>query len=179
MDNMAIGTGNFIVIMWAAVPPETNVIAVTIEAHVVLHQNIRFFVRSKFDDWWPFLSASDSRGVLTARSMTGLALQLSVAKRATRISRNTVFGFEDRQCLIVAVAGDTGIGPLPAVRYVVRSLSSGLRLTNRGRQNANSDQDDMSSKGLQVHSNTIPCCQLNWNVSILCISFTSAVLPGP
>ena len=144
MANMAIGTRNFIVIMRTAVPPETNVIAVTIEAHVVLHQDIRFFVRSKFDNWRPLLSTSNSAGVFAARSMTGLALQLSVAKRATRISRNTVFGFEDRQCLIVAVAGDAGIGPLPAVRYVVRCLSSGLRLTNRGRQNANSDQDDVS-----------------------------------
>ena len=79
MTNVAVCTRNFIVIMWAAVPPKTNITAVAIEAPIVLHHDIRLFVRSKFNDRRPLLSASNSGGVLTARPVTGLALQLAVS----------------------------------------------------------------------------------------------------
>jgi hypothetical protein len=121
---MAISTSNFIVIMWAAVPPETNITAVTIETHIVLHHDIRFFMRSKFNDRRPLLTTSNSAGVFTARSVTGFALQLAVAERAAWITRYGVFGFEHGQDFSIVVAADTGIGALPAVRYVRRCIAS-------------------------------------------------------
>jgi hypothetical protein len=124
MTNVAICTRNFIVVMWAAVPPKTNISAVTIEAHSILHHDIRVFLRSKFDDRRPFLPTSHSWGVLAARPVTRLALQLAMAERAARISWHGVFGLEHAQGFSIVVAGDTGIGSFPAVRYVRRCLAS-------------------------------------------------------
>jgi hypothetical protein len=121
---MAIGTRYFFVVMWAAVPPKTNISAVTIEAHSILHHDIRVFLRSKFDDRRPFLPTSHSWGMVTARSVAGLALQLAVAERAAWIRWHGVLGLEHRQGFSIVVTGDTGIGSFPAVRYVRRCLAS-------------------------------------------------------
>jgi hypothetical protein len=124
MADMAISTRNFIVIMWAAVPPKTNITAVTVEAHIVLNHDVGVCSRSEIDNRRPFLSTSHSWGVLAARPVTRLALQLAVAERAARISWHGVFGLEHAQGFSIVVTGDTGIGALPAVRYIRRCIAS-------------------------------------------------------
>ena len=61
MADVAIGAGNFVVVVWPAVPAEADVRIVATKAHVILDANLGFLVRAKFDDGRSLLSASDSR----------------------------------------------------------------------------------------------------------------------
>ena len=96
MANVAIGAGNFVVVMWPAVPAEADVGIVASKADVILDANLGFLVRAKFDNGRSFLTAPYPRCVRSARAVAGLTLQLSVAKRATRIGGHAVFGTKYR-----------------------------------------------------------------------------------
>jgi len=112
---MAVGTGNFIVVVAAAMPGHSDTLAVAAETHVILYTDFSFRVCGKTDQGWALLSATHPAGVRTARSVAGLALQLSVAKWARRIRWYAMSGFEYRHRRRIIVTGDTGVGALPAV----------------------------------------------------------------
>ena len=59
--DVAIGAGDLVVVMWPAMPAETDVGIVASKAHVILDANLGFLVRPEFDDGRSLLSASDSR----------------------------------------------------------------------------------------------------------------------
>ena len=87
---MTICTRDSVVVMTAAVPRETRVTLVAIDAQGVLFDDRRFRVRAKPDDRWAFLATSYSAGVFVARPVTGLALQLAVAEWRVRIAGHAV-----------------------------------------------------------------------------------------
>ncbi len=92
MADVAIGAGNFVVVMWPAVPAEADVGIVASKADVILDANLGFLVRAKFDNGRSFLTAPYPRCVCSARAVAGLTLQLSVPERAARIRGHCVLG---------------------------------------------------------------------------------------
>ena len=44
MADVAIGAGNFVVVMWSAVPTEANICIVATQAHVILDANLGFLM---------------------------------------------------------------------------------------------------------------------------------------
>ena len=92
MADVAIGAGNFIIVMWPAVPAEADICAVATKAHVILDADLGFLMRAKLDYWRAYLTASYPRCVRSARAVARLALQLSVPERAARIGGHCMFG---------------------------------------------------------------------------------------
>lgn len=90
--DVAIGAGNFVVVMWPTVPAEADVRIVATKANVVLRAYFGFLMGTEIDNGRTFLAAPDSRCVCSARAVAGLTLQLSLPERATRIGGHAVFG---------------------------------------------------------------------------------------
>jgi hypothetical protein len=72
--DMTIRTRDAVVVMTTAVPRETRVTLVAIDAKSVLFGNGCYGVRAKPDDRRTFLATSYPTGVRVARSVTGLTL---------------------------------------------------------------------------------------------------------
>ncbi len=96
MDDVTVGAGDLIVIVGSAVPAETDVGIVAIEAVIVLYADLGILVRTEFDDRRTFLAAPDSRRVCSTGPVTGFALQLAAAERATRIGGHCMPGTKYR-----------------------------------------------------------------------------------
>ena len=92
MADVAIGAGNFVVVMWPAVPAEADVRIVASKTHVVLHAYFGFLMGTEFDNRRTFLATPDPRCVRPAGTVAGLALQLSVPERATWIRGHCMLG---------------------------------------------------------------------------------------
>lgn len=78
---VAIGTGDRIVIVRAAVPGKAGIVLVTIRTVRVLLGDRSGRVGAKHYDGRPFLTTPDTTCMIAAGSVTGLALQLTVSKR--------------------------------------------------------------------------------------------------
>lgn len=61
MADVAIGAGNFVVVMWPAVPGEADVGIVASKTHVVLHAYFGFLMGTEFDNRRTFLATPDPR----------------------------------------------------------------------------------------------------------------------
>ncbi len=94
MTDMTVGAGYFVIAMRPTVPSKSNIGIVAVQAHVILQADTGFCIGSKFDDGRPLLPAPHSGRVCSARSVTGLALQLAVTERAAWICRHRMFGPE-------------------------------------------------------------------------------------
>ena len=91
---VAIGTRNLVVVMSTAVPGETRIAAVAIEAYAILLTDRGCRAGSKTYDRRSLLAATDATRVLASRSVAGLTLQLPSAKGAARIGWHRVRRFE-------------------------------------------------------------------------------------
>ena len=91
MADVAIGAGDFVIIMWPAVPAEADIRVVATKAHVILDADLGFLMRAKLDYWRTYLAAPYPRRVCPTWAVAGLALQLSVPERAARIGGYCVF----------------------------------------------------------------------------------------
>jgi hypothetical protein len=132
MARVAIGAGNCVVVMPAAVPGESGIGEVTIDAISVLLRNGGARVRTEHDSRRPFLTSSYATGMITARPVAGFALQLAVTERGGRITWHSMFGAEYCQGCLVVVTLKTGIGALATV--VWRFDLIGLLRRNDGRR---------------------------------------------
>lgn len=94
--DVAIGAGDLVVVMWPAMPAETDVGIVASKAHVILDTNLGLLMRTKFDEGRSLLAAPDPGRVRPAGTVAGLALQLSVTEGAARIGGHCVFGTKYR-----------------------------------------------------------------------------------
>lgn len=77
---VAIGTGDRIVIMRAAVPGKAGIVLVTIRTVRILLGDRSGSAGAKHYDGRPFLATPDATCMIAAGSVTGLALQLTVTK---------------------------------------------------------------------------------------------------
>jgi len=122
---MAVGAGNFIIVVAAAMPGQSDALAVAAETHVILYANFSFRVCGETDYGRALLSATHPAGVRTAGPVTGFALQLSAAKWARRIRRHAMAGFEYRHRRRIVMAGDARVGTIAAIRGF--GIGRGLR----------------------------------------------------
>ena len=81
MTHMTVGAGNSVVIVTATVPCKTRIALVAVYALLIL-----LFYRcntaiAEFNRWWALGATTDSCGMIAARTVAGLALQLAVTKR--------------------------------------------------------------------------------------------------
>lgn len=56
---MAIGAGNFVIVVRPAVPTEANIGIVAAQAHIILDTDFGFLMRTEFDDRRAFLATPD------------------------------------------------------------------------------------------------------------------------
>jgi hypothetical protein len=123
---MTTGAADFIVVMRAAVPRDPGIGCMTTEAHTILRCDTGGRVCGETDDRWSFLSTPDPAGMRSTGTVTGLALQLTLTERATRISRHAVLCPEYGKDHLIAMTGEAGICAAPAVGNIgcrfVRSL---------------------------------------------------------
>lgn len=77
VDRMAIRTGNLARFMRAAMPPDTELLLVTVGADFVLFGNRRFLAAPERPHVGTFLAPADSPRVCAARSVATFALELS------------------------------------------------------------------------------------------------------
>ena len=131
VTGMAIGAGDFIVIVAAGMPGESFVTGVAIHAEFVLYRDRRSSIRAEVDRRRPFFAAPDSACMITAGPVTGLALQLAMAKRPVRVAGYRVFRAKDGQRDLVVMTGKAGIGAFTAVTRLCTVLSLGNGDTGR------------------------------------------------
>jgi len=115
MADVAIGTGNLVIVMWPTVPAEADIRIVASQAHVILDADFGFLTRAELDHWRAFLAAPYARCVCPTGAVACLALQLTVAKRAAWIGRHCVSGTKNCQGQLIVVAGQAGIGAFSTV----------------------------------------------------------------
>lgn len=96
-------------------PAAADISIVARRAHGILLRDIGSGISTKADDCGSFRAAPYAPGMFGTRSMTGLALQLSMAKRTTSIPRHGMPAAKQRERYSVIVATDTGIGAVAAV----------------------------------------------------------------
>jgi hypothetical protein len=68
-----------------AVPAEAGIGLVAVDAQAVLHLDRRICIGAETNRWRSFLAPAYPTRVVSRRSVAGLTLQLSVAKRPVRI----------------------------------------------------------------------------------------------
>ena len=115
MHRVAIGTGDGIVVMRAAMPREARVGAVAFDAVRVLVRDRCRGVRTEGRDRRAFLAAPYAPGVITAGSVAGFALQLTMPERGVGILRHGVLGAKDCQDHLIVMTLETRVGALLAV----------------------------------------------------------------
>jgi hypothetical protein len=136
VTGVAIRTGDLLHIVRAAVPRESKVVLVAVCAVTVLLENRGHTVCTESDDRRLLLTTPNTPGMRTARAMTGLALQLAMRERCTRVSSYGVLAAKYRERCLVVVTGKTGIRTLATVLRV-----RALRLSRQGWWNKKRAQD--------------------------------------
>ena len=131
VDGMAVGAGHVVVVMAAAVPAEPGICLVAVHAESVLLRDRRCSIRSEIYGRRSFLATSHASGVIARRTMAGLALQLSMAKRTARVARYGVLRPKDGKCRLVVMTGKTGVRTLATVRNRLRGVLGSLRGNDR------------------------------------------------
>ena len=122
---MTAGTADFIVVMWAAVPCESDIGRMTFEAHTVLRLDACSRVGSETNDRLTTAAPADMQ---PTRTVAGFALQLPVTEGAARIRRHGVLCLEyGKDRLITLMTGEAHIGTHCAVWNIgiVRRLAEG------------------------------------------------------
>ncbi len=115
MTCVAVGTGNFVNVVRPAMPSETDLTVVAVEAHGILYADAGFVVRPKRHDGWPLFSTPHPGRMLSTGSVAGFALQLAMSERAAGIRGHSMPGLKYGERHRIVMAGDTGIGALQAV----------------------------------------------------------------
>lgn len=115
VTRVAVGTGQVVEVVAAAVPVSCRVVSMAIGTQCVLLRDTGPRVFAKRKNGWTILAAAHSRRMIAAGTMTGLALQVVVTKRCVSVTRNTVAGLEYRECRVVVMAGKTRICTLAAI----------------------------------------------------------------
>ena len=110
---MTAGTADFIVVMRAAVPCESDIARMTFEAHAVLGLDARRRVGSESNDRLTTAAPADMQPTGT---VAGFTLQLPVAEGAARIRRHGVLCLEyGKDRLITLMTGEAHISAHRAV----------------------------------------------------------------
>jgi len=159
MHRVAIGAGDSIVIMRAAVPGKAGVAQVALDTIgiLVFYQCRR--VRSESRNRRALLAAPYPARVVTTWAVACLALQLSVSKRGVWILRDGMSGTKYREDCLVVVTLEARIGAFLAVTRRRRLFLSSLRHYDPG--GGDGHQGHHQHRGF-------PCCQfhehqLYWN----------------
>jgi hypothetical protein len=124
---VAVCAGHIVVVMAAAVPAEPGICLVAVHAKSVLLRDRRCSIRPEIYGRRSFLAPSYSSGVIARRTMAGLALQLSMAKRTARVARYGVLRPKNGKRRLVVVTGKTGVRTLATVRNRRRGVFGSLR----------------------------------------------------
>src|SRR6056297_352721 len=125
---VAVRTGHLVGVMGRAVPGHGDRGLVAAQAHGVLLLHRRgLLVRAEVDHRRARVAPAHAAGVLAARAVTGLALELVVPERAALVGGHAVGRAKHPQGLLVAVTPETGIGAVAAV------FGFGAGLVLRGR----------------------------------------------
>jgi hypothetical protein len=116
VDLMTAGTADFIVVMRAPVPCESNIGFMTSEAHTVLDLGSCSRVGAKISDQHLAAAASDMQA---SRTVAGFTLQLSVTEGAAWIRRHGVLCLKyGKDCLVAHMTGETAVSAASAVRNI-------------------------------------------------------------
>lgn len=94
MARVTIGTRDFVIAMRSGMPCKADIAAVTFETRAVLNADFGCRIRAEPDHRWPLLAAPNSSRVRATGAMTGLALQLTVPERTSRIGRHRMLAAE-------------------------------------------------------------------------------------
>jgi hypothetical protein len=112
---MTAGAADFVVVMRATVPRESDISFMASETHTVLRLDACGRVGGETNNGWPLPSAPDPAGMRSTGTVAGFTLQLTLAERAARISRRAMFCPEYGQDRVITMTGDAGICAAPAV----------------------------------------------------------------
>ena len=119
MTHMTVGTGDSVFIVTTAMPCKTRIVLMAVDALLILHFYRRNAAIAKLNQRRALGTTTDSCGMIATRTVAGLALQLAVTERRSRITRNGVFGTEHREGHLIVVTGETGVSAFSAVRDLV------------------------------------------------------------
>ncbi len=125
VHGMAVDAGDRVVVMLAAMPGEAGLVEMAFHAIAVLLLNGTRRVEAERRYRRALLATPDTARVVAGRPVTGLALQLAVAKRRARVLGIRVLGPEDRQHGLVVMALEAGVRTVLAVLTFVSSSRGG------------------------------------------------------
>jgi hypothetical protein len=115
MTTVTIGASNFFHVVCTTVPTDSEVVLVTGRTELVLLKNGQHAVGRKCCNRRPLLATPNPTGMLTARAMACLALQLAVTERRASVLANGVFAAKYSKSGLIVMAGETGICALTAI----------------------------------------------------------------
>ena len=152
---VAVGAGDSVVVVSAAVPGETGIGQMAVDAVGVLLGNRRARVGAETYHWRSFLAAPYAPRVITTRSVAGFALQLTVTERGVRIGGHCVLAAKYGEDRLIVMALKAGVRALLAVvrRFVI------LRRDNSGRRDGHKGHRQQEQAAL-----TATFCQLSASV---------------
>jgi hypothetical protein len=111
---MTAGTADFVVVVRATVPRESNIGCMTFEAHTVLRLDACDRVGGETNDRFTAAAPADMQAT---RTVAGFTLQLPVTERAARIRRHCVLCLKyGKDYLIALMTGEAHISAHRAVR---------------------------------------------------------------
>jgi hypothetical protein len=115
VDRMTVGTCQVLRFMHAAGPVHCNMSLVTFQAHTISLGYRAGALAAEIGYWRTLIPPTDALGMITARSVAGLALQLPRRKRRTFVATLCMGGFENRQRRLGIVTTQTGVGTATGV----------------------------------------------------------------
>ena len=126
MAGVAICARNIVTVMLVAVPAEARIGCVAIQAETILQVDRRSGVRAEYGiGRRALLATPHAFCVISRRSVTGFALQLTVTEGSVRVSWVRMWSLENCEDRFFLVARETGICALTAVAGLLAVSGAG------------------------------------------------------